>query len=189
MGGWRFASIGNSGGGRQISAHGGVGDIVATCLQDASGDYPMPRNLLTRAALAAVLGWGVWAGLARAGGSDLYPRTPSAATTLPPGHPPVDSSPSKTPLKDWILYKRPLGCWASFNGYGCGSLRSECTFLFGGCRSFWGEPCLKGAPPSPLPPWAGRESGYWQPPPGSPADREMSGQTNLRRTGCSTCPQ
>jgi hypothetical protein len=120
----------------------------------------MPRSLLTRAALAALLGWGVWAGLARAEGYDLFPKTPPGANELPPGHPPVDSSPSKTPLKDACHKGRPLGCWASFNGYGCSSLRSEMGFLFGGCRTFFGEPCLKGAPPSALPPWTGAESGY-----------------------------
>ncbi|MFO0846043.1 MAG: hypothetical protein U0797_27285 [Gemmataceae bacterium] len=148
----------------------------------------MPRSLLARAAFAAVLGWGEWAGLARAGGSDLYPRTPPAATELPPGHPPVDSSPSKTPLRDWCLKKRPCGCWASFNGYGCSSLRSEMAFLFGGCRTFFAEPCLKGAPPSALPPWAGRESGYWNPPPGSPAERAQNGLPPAAPQGCTRCP-
>jgi hypothetical protein len=120
----------------------------------------MPRSLLTRAALAAVLGWGVWAGLARAGGPDLYPKFPPGANELPPGHPPIDSSPSKWPLLDWARYHRPLCCWASFNGYGCSSLHSELGFVFGSCRTFFGEPCLKGPPPSPLPPWAGSVSTY-----------------------------
>lgn len=139
----------------------------------------MPRTYLARAALAAVLGCGVWAGLARAGGNDLYPRTPPAATELPPGHPPVDSSPSRTPLMDWVRYKRPLGCWASFNGYGCSSLRSETAFIFGSCRTFFSEPCLKGAPPSALPPWTGLESGY----------RPYGGPGATRgRPGCASCP-
>ncbi len=120
----------------------------------------MPRSLLTRAALAAVLGWGVCAGLARAADRDLYPRTPPGANELPPGLPPVDSSPSRAPLKDACTKGRPLDCWSSFNGYGCGSVRSELAWLFGSCRTFFGEPCLKGAPPSALPPWAGPESGY-----------------------------
>lgn len=121
----------------------------------------MPCGYLTRAAIIAVLGWGAWTGIARAGDSELYPRTPPGATELPPGHPPVDSSFTKTPLRDKHRYGRPLGCWASFNGFGCSSLRSECAFLFGSCRTFFGEPCLKGPPPSPLPPWTGKESGYW----------------------------
>jgi hypothetical protein len=165
----------------------------------------MIRTCPTRAAVAVLLGWGVWAGLARAEGPDLhpmpaeaveeapeqaeagaatrrrpirdwvgepirdfvrdrhsgqFPRTPSNANELPPGVPAIDSSPSKRPIRDRIRYRRPLGCWASFNGYGCSSLQSELGFVFGSCRKFYSEPCLKGAPPSALPPWAGPESGY-----------------------------
>jgi hypothetical protein len=125
----------------------------------------MTRTWLARTALAALIGCGVWAGLARADGWDAYPKTPPQAQELPPGHPPVDNSPSKHPLWDWVAHGRPLGCWASFNGYGCSSLHSECGFIFGSCRTFYGEPCLKGAPPSALPPWAGPESGYHVNPP------------------------
>jgi hypothetical protein len=53
------------------------------------------------------------------------------------------------PVCDWIK-SRPLYCWASHNKMGCGSLKSECTFLFGSCREFFGEPCYKGPPPNPL---------------------------------------
>jgi hypothetical protein len=35
------------------------------------------------------------------------------------------------------------GCWSHHNEFTCGSLKSECTFLFGSCRSFFGEPCVK----------------------------------------------
>jgi hypothetical protein len=144
----------------------------------------MPRDLLARAAFAAALGCGVWAGLARAQEPAPYPRTPPQATELPPGYPPVDSTPSKTPLRDWCRLKRPCGCWASFNAYSCSSLRSEMGFLFGSCRTFFSEPCLKGAPPSSLPPWAGRGSGYWDPPPGSPKEQAQ----NQLRPACNTCP-
>jgi hypothetical protein len=95
-----------------------------------------------------------------------FPRIHPGQTELPPGYPPVDNRPSPTPLKDYHRYGRPLGCWASFNGYNCGSLHSEMAFIFGSCRTFFGQPCLKSAPPSPLPPWA-----YYgapgAPPPGS----------------------
>jgi hypothetical protein len=165
-------------------------------LQDASGESLMRNSLLTRAALAAVAGWGVWAGLAHAQGP--WPKTPPAATELPPGYAPVDSTPSSTPLRDWFHFKRPLCCWASFNGYGCGSLHSELAFLFGSCRTFFSEPCLKGPPPSALPPWAGPESGYWQPPPGQ--HTPYAGQypigaparpipaTPIKQADCKGCP-
>lgn len=43
------------------------------------------------------------------------------------------------------------GCWANVNSMGCGSLHSECAFIFGSCRTFYGEPCFKQRP-APLPP-------------------------------------
>ena len=112
--------------------------------------------------LAVLLGgWG-GAELARASDPAYFPKTPANATELPPGLPPVDSSPVKHPLWAWARYHRPLCCWGSFNGYGCSSGHSELAFVFGSCRTFFGEPCLKGAPPSPLPPGA-------VPPPVGPA--------------------
>jgi hypothetical protein len=122
----------------------------------------MFRKKLARAALSVLIGCGVWAGLARANDPGYYPKTPPDAKELPPGYPPVDSSPKKFPITHALFHHRPLGCWASFNGYSCSSLKSEVSFIFGSCRTFYSEPCLKGAPPSPLPPWAGPESGYHQ---------------------------
>jgi hypothetical protein len=56
-------------------------------------------------------------------------------------------------------------CWASIYTLGCGSLKQECTFIFGGCRSFYGEPCLNGPPVPVAPPGA---PGAYYPPPGCP---------------------
>src|SRR5262245_40759134 len=86
-------------------------------VQEATGEKRMPRNFLARAVLATALGCGVWAGLARAGERGYYPKTPPQATELPPGYPPVDSTPSYTPVWDRMTKGRPIGCWASFNGY------------------------------------------------------------------------
>jgi hypothetical protein len=104
----------------------------------------MSSHWFRRAALAAALGLGVWAGLARAAG----PKIPNGMTELPPGVAPEPPG--------WFQRHFGLGCWASFNGYGCSSLHSELAFIFGSCRTFYSEPCLKGPPPSPLPPWAGQ---------------------------------
>jgi hypothetical protein len=117
----------------------------------------MPRKMLARAAVVVALGWAV---AGAPGAFAQWPKTPPQATELPPGVPPVDSSPSPRPIRDYFHHGRPVGCWSSFNGYGCSSLHSELGFLFGSCRMFFGEPCLKGAPPSALPPWAGPMSGY-----------------------------
>src|SRR5262245_59666940 len=121
---------------------------------------PMVRMQLARIVFVTVLGWGLSTGLTRAQTLGPFPRTPPQAIELPPGVPPVDSSPSKRPFLDWCKKGRPLGCWGSLNGYGCSSLHSELGFIFGSVRTYFGEPCLKGAPPSALPPWAGPVSGY-----------------------------
>ena len=66
---------------------------------------------------------------------------------------PENTGHRKHRLGAW-LRDHPWYCWASINSVGCGSLKSECDFVFGSCRRFFGEPCLKGPPP-PVPPWYG----------------------------------
>ena len=96
----------------------------------------MPRSFLRRALLAALCAVVAWSGAARADGP--YPAPPLTA---------------KTPDKPGLLYKlthplEPCTCWTHYNSdYSCGTLRSEAAFIFGGCRSFFGEPCYKGGPP------------------------------------------
>lgn len=51
------------------------------------------------------------------------------------------------PLQNRIQNSDRCGCWAHHNLIGCGSFHSECTFIFGSCRTFFGLPCLKGQPP------------------------------------------
>lgn len=48
------------------------------------------------------------------------------------------------PCLRWLRNK---GCWAHINSLGCGSLHSDLTFIFGSCRTFFGEPCLPGPCP------------------------------------------
>jgi len=48
--------------------------------------------------------------------------------------------------------QKPCGCYTTHNNFGCGSLRAETVFIFGRCRSFFGEPCAKEVPGWPLPP-------------------------------------
>ena len=52
----------------------------------------------------------------------------------------------KTRLQQ-TLNRCGLGCWTTHNVPGCGSLRSELTFVFGSCRAFFGEPCMSAPPP------------------------------------------
>jgi hypothetical protein len=108
-----------------------------------------PISGFRRILLATILGLGVWAGLARADGR--RPKYPAGYTLAPPGV--VVDQNGRRPCGNWLRRKCNLKCWASFNNPGCGSLRSEIAFIFGSCRNFFGEPCLAGPPPSPLPPW------------------------------------
>jgi hypothetical protein len=96
----------------------------------------MPQLLWKGAVLAAALGLAVLSGAARA----------QDAETL---HPYLVDPAKPHPVLN--LLHVPVPCWASHNGYSCSSFRSEATFLFGSCRAFYGEPCIKGPPP---PPWA-----------------------------------
>ena len=131
-----------------------------------------------RAALAALLGLGVWSGLARAAdGVILVPGAPvppvpalgpgvprfeddgvivlPAPVHLPPAGPspfapPEPPPPFKPkPFHDVLHLRQPQCCYSHFNYYTCSSLKSECQFLFGSCRTFFGESCL--ASPQPLP--------------------------------------
>jgi hypothetical protein len=51
--------------------------------------------------------------------------------------------------------RKRFGCWATHFGFGCGTFRSDMTFIFGSCRTFYGETCMKGPPP-PYPPGSGQ---------------------------------
>jgi hypothetical protein len=131
----------------------------------------MPRDL-SRAILALVLGMGVLAGLIRAEPPAATPGAIFPAQYLQPI--PATEQPAETvldegcggkslrgrilpwhPLHDWVQNHPSIGCFAHHNTLGCGSLNSECKFIFGSCRTFYGEPCLKGPPPSPFPPGYG----------------------------------
>ena len=156
----------------------------------------MSRLFLPSLLLAVLAG-----GMAHAQGPQApygpFPRLHPGQTELPPGYPPVDNSPSPTPLRDYFRLGRPLGCWASFNGYTCTSLPATWTFIFGSCRDFFGEPCLKGPPPSPLPPYS-EEHGRMPPRPDAKAVRQhyrrtttlgqrLFGDARLLRLGCPSC--
>lgn len=156
-------------------------------------------RLILPSLLLAVLAGGVCHAQGPQAPYGPFPRIHPGQTELPPGYPPVDNSPSPTPLRDYARYGRPVGCWASFNGYTCSSLPATWTFIFGSCRDFYGEPCLKGPPPSPLPPYA-QELGRMPPRPNAKAVREeyrksttlwqrMFGDARIFRLGCPSCSE
>ena len=96
----------------------------------------MSHALWRSALVAVVLGLAVGAGAARA----QDPET---------NHPYVLNQDKPHPVLKLLHVSLPAGCWASHNGNGCGNFRSDATFIFGGCRAFYGQACLKGPPPAP----------------------------------------
>ena len=102
----------------------------------------MHGRLLRRAALAVLLGVGIMSP-ARAHGQALQVGQAPYGLTAGVVIPPDPTNPNQPRVR--------CGCWATHNGYGCGSFRSNMVFIFGSCRSFYGEPCRKG-PASPYPP-------------------------------------
>jgi hypothetical protein len=112
--------------------------------------------------LAALIGLGTLAGFVRADDG----KTPGA--TLPPPRAVVGDQegivvtpqlegqsagaeaqqhPFGQGIKDYFQ-KHGWCCYSSHNSFTCGTLKSECIFIFGSCRDFFGEPCLKGPPAS-----------------------------------------
>ena len=108
----------------------------------------MPKSMWKPAALAAAVSLALWAGVARAQDYETE-------------HPYLIDPHQPHPVLKFLHISPDCGCWASHNGYSCSSFQSESTFLWGSCRQFFGEPCLKGPPP---PPWS-PESRF---PPGAP---------------------
>jgi len=45
------------------------------------------------------------------------------------------------------IHNCPWYCVSHHNSVGCGSLKADCVFIFGGCHLFYGEPCFKGPSP------------------------------------------
>jgi hypothetical protein len=130
----------------------------------------MRQQWLLRALLAGTVGLGIVAGLARA-------ESPSPPLAGQVGGPVVSAIPEgavwsgeeaagssdcgcggagghhllqHSHVLGWL--HNNCGCWSHHNSFGCGSCLSEYKFVFGSCRSFFGEPCMHGPPPSPIPP-------------------------------------
>ncbi|MBI1917814.1 MAG: hypothetical protein HYS12_24225 [Planctomycetes bacterium] len=130
------------------------------------------HSSLRRALLAAALGLGVTAGLARAEEKELGRPAPAVVPPAEavPQEVALEAAPEATPAPgrhcgarhpvlallrprtyvEAVRSHLPLGCYGHHNDYSCGSIHSELTFLFGSCRQFYGERCLKSPPLSPV---------------------------------------
>jgi hypothetical protein len=180
----------------------------------------MTQRWLLRAGLAAAVGLGVLAGLARAQSPTQYvwppdfnpepvnviengmpkPLVPRAAQG-PTGfeqYPGEGLAPRPTdhggPVRNHLASTRqawrdfyrnhPWYCWAYLNPHLCSSWESERAFIFGSCREFFGEPCMKGPPQVPIPPGYKIPPGYGPPPGFGPPPGYPPGTAK----DCSRCP-
>lgn len=78
------------------------------------------------------------------------PFTDTTEAIAPPV--PLPPPPPRVPVKKGFLARHGLCCWTTHYTLGCSSLKSECKFIFGSCRTFYGEPCLGAPPPALRPP-------------------------------------
>jgi hypothetical protein len=118
------------------------------------------RTVWGRFLMATALGLAVTSGLVR-GDDRVVPVTPASGVVseaMPgPNEGVVTEKPSLMErLKPVAVIQKvgtllPPYCYAHFNDYSCGSLSSDINFMFGSCRTFYGERCLKGPPPYPVP--------------------------------------
>ncbi|HLJ94905.1 MAG TPA: hypothetical protein VKU02_17140 [Gemmataceae bacterium] len=162
----------------------------------------MQRGWFLRAKLAIALGLGVMAGALRAQEPLPLPSSAPPPAGVPVsnhaipageplhysndvvlpewrsvGHDPVPPSSIRERMHNcvtkYLAANVPIFCWASHNSVGCGNFCSEFNFIFGSCKTFYGETCYKGPPPVPVPlgNWYGQD--YWYVPP---------------QQGCSRCP-
>ena len=95
-------------------------------------------------------------------GASLHAQAPVPSQTVPsapgiimdaPGLEPLQPPPAPRPYQR-LLNSHGLGCASNFNQVGCGNFWSEFRFVFGSCRTFFGQPCI------PNPPHFGPGNGY-----------------------------
>lgn len=69
---------------------------------------------------------------------EVGPATPLGALLARPPMPQPDNI-SKTRA---CLNRHGVFCASNLDWYGCGGIRSQYDFVFGSCRTFFGEPCV-----------------------------------------------
>jgi hypothetical protein len=78
--------------------------------------------------------------------------------TGPYGVPYIPIPPEAPPARAGHWWQKPCGCFAAFNNVGCGNCRTHAIFIWGSCRQFFGQPCIKQVPAVPLPPGYGADA-------------------------------
>jgi hypothetical protein len=79
-------------------------------------------------------------GMAPAGSGYFVP--PHEPKMVPDPDRPVPTPRTGRPARDFADKTR-VNCWATHNALGCGSLQATCVFMFGSCRQFFDEECVK----------------------------------------------
>jgi hypothetical protein len=103
----------------------------------------------------AVIEYGAGTAPTYGGGTPALAGYPGSSYPPPPDTPDVYR---KGPFRDWArgcANKLGICCWSHHNSTTCSSWHSEFVFIFGSCRQFFGETCLKGPPQPPFPPGYG----------------------------------
>lgn len=98
---------------------------------------------MLRFGLSFIVGLGCWIGQLQAQAPAVNPAaqvTQAPAAVVPTKESPVIGRPDGR-MRDW-LHRNGYACGQSLNWYGCGGWHQQCTFVFGSCRTFFGEPCL-----------------------------------------------
>lgn len=92
------------------------------------------------------------------------PPAPAAGTggNVAPGGQGCRSCSGKGGLCRRVLNHFGIGCWAHHDQYGCSSFMSECRFVFGSCRAYFGQRCSPDPPPVPTPPGYYLPPNYWR---------------------------
>jgi hypothetical protein len=110
--------------------------------------------------MALALGLGVVAGRAQAQlpGQPIPPSPYAGPAVVDPGWFAPSLGKVCSPLVvagercDNCLNRHGFNCYSLHTFPTCSSVRSEFIFIFGSCRAFYGEPCLRRPPLVPVPP-------------------------------------
>jgi hypothetical protein len=121
--------------------------------QGALQPLPAPTQVLAQPAVTPVAAPAVQSAPCPycGSGGPVGEAAPSASGWRRPLRSMWEAHPISTPICNWWHNSACVNCWANFNGYGCGSLASEYAFVFGSCRTFYGDQCMKGPPPPAYP--------------------------------------
>jgi hypothetical protein len=93
-----------------------------------------------RFGLSFIVGLGCWFGRVEAQAPDETPVIQARGQTLVGRVLPLSIRQDSS--KHELLNRHGYACGQHLDWYGCGGWHAQNTFVFGSCRTFFGEPCL-----------------------------------------------